>query len=624
MKNIFTFFIGFLLMVNTNSVFAQTGDCQSGTMAFGCRTMYNEGTVGHIKFDVDDPTHFTHQSSFSEDIIGGAYYYGYYYVSVFKNAYADYPLYRIDHNTGVAVHLADLPSGFLQLTYDYANNIMYGYRYPAQFYSIDLSTGDVTFVNSISGAPDLYGFEDFVAIACDLEGNMYGIGVGSPYAGLYSINVTQGTCTLIGTTGMSACYGQSMAFDHATGTLYWCRFCDFGSSDFCTVNTNTGKATSRASYTGQIRGLYFPYIPNTDIAEAPTDFTVTPVDTKLAANLAWTNPATTVAGDALSSITKIVVERNGMVIREFNNPVIGDSMGFTDIFPSVGTYHYSVYAVTSEGNGLQANTSALIGGMCEIKFLMWDSDGDGWNNANISVTVNGTDQGAVTLSNGSYGEEIMLIPAGEAQFTWEAGLWDMECSFQIYNFMDEMIYESSDTPVPGTFLVYENHCDADNPDCEPAFNFSISTAMDTVNLTWDGNADGYFVMRDGIAIDEITSTSYTDIEVASGWHSYCIFAKYDDCISVPVCDNILVSTTNIYEDQNNILIYPNPASDIITVVGKNISEIKIYNCIGQLMLIQQNVNEINVSKLENGIYILNIETMDGSRLQRKIIISSFP
>jgi hypothetical protein len=73
-------------------------------------------------------------------------------------------------------------------------------------------------------------------------------------------------------------------------------------------------------------------------------------------------------------------------------------------------------------------------------------------------------------------------------------------------------------------------------------------------------------------------------------------------------------------NQNDIMIYPNPVSTVLYV--KNISKkakYKIYNSAGQLVAngILLN-NQINVSKLINGVFVIDIE--DGSvSVQKKFI-----
>jgi len=69
------------------------------------------------------------------------------------------------------------------------------------------------------------------------------------------------------------------------------------------------------------------------------------------------------------------------------------------------------------------------------------------------------------------------------------------------------------------------------------------------------------------------------------------------------------------------LYYPNPVNNAVHISGADIANVKVFNNIGQLILNEYNTNEINASKLTNGIYILSIETLTGNTIQKKIIIN---
>ena len=60
----------------------------------------------------------------------------------------------------------------------------------------------------------------------------------------------------------------------------------------------------------------------------------------------------------------------------------------------------------------------------------------------------------------------------------------------------------------------------------------------------------------------------------------------------------------------NVSIYPNPANDFIMIESENETEIKIYSVSGQMVLrqsISEGTNTIDVSKLNSGIYFIDLE-----------------
>ena len=81
-----------------------------------------------------------------------------------------------------------------------------------------------------------------------------------------------------------------------------------------------------------------------------------------------------------------------------------------------------------------------------------------------------------------------------------------------------------------------------------------------------------------------------------------------------------------FENKKELSLYPNPASDIVTlnIDNTNNSELtlNIYNVIGTLVkseMLKQNNRQINIGDLNNGIYIVEIKTNDWSEKQQLII-----
>jgi len=82
-------------------------------------------------------------------------------------------------------------------------------------------------------------------------------------------------------------------------------------------------------------------------------------------------------------------------------------------------------------------------------------------------------------------------------------------------------------------------------------------------------------------------------------------------------------TSSITENhiEKDIVIYPNPAVDYITIQNKtseNIKQINIYNMLGKRVLSTENISpNIDISGLSSGFYLLQI-IMDNQVINRKI------
>lgn len=84
--------------------------------------------------------------------------------------------------------------------------------------------------------------------------------------------------------------------------------------------------------------------------------------------------------------------------------------------------------------------------------------------------------------------------------------------------------------------------------------------------------------------------------------------------------NTALSTATLSE--SDFSIYPNPVKDVITIKlnDVNLTSVEMYNVMGQKILstTSLNNNQLNVSELNSGIYLLNINA-DGKTLVKKII-----
>ena len=82
--------------------------------------------------------------------------------------------------------------------------------------------------------------------------------------------------------------------------------------------------------------------------------------------------------------------------------------------------------------------------------------------------------------------------------------------------------------------------------------------------------------------------------------------------------------TNVDENvAADVIIYPNPASNVINIEGGDICEVVIYNALGQMVysksLDSDNVS-IDASAFEEGLYVINVKTNDGKTNSQRIVV----
>jgi len=87
-----------------------------------------------------------------------------------------------------------------------------------------------------------------------------------------------------------------------------------------------------------------------------------------------------------------------------------------------------------------------------------------------------------------------------------------------------------------------------------------------------------------------------------------------------LCD--LLSVEEFETSNNFIKVHPNPVSDNLAIQSKTpISEVKLINMIGQVVLNRKNENTLNVSNLESGLYFLRVADENGSTQTIKVLIN---
>jgi hypothetical protein len=268
-------------------------------------------------------------------------------------------------------------------------------------------------------------------------------------------------------------------------------------------------------------------VGNPNLPAAPNPFTVTPLGTQLRSKLQWTNPTTTIGGAPLTSISKIVVERDGQPLTQFTSGVTpGQNMSYNDnAIPDAGQHCYSVYAVNSEGNGAKATNCAIFGAVCEydinITYVHYGDDFN-WSLIGESGTVyfqQGNQFGGMV----SVGHFTALIPENCNFKLWQASSWnygDNGVTLTI-SVNGEVVYTLSKDPIPIGFTT------GDVPlEC----NLSMVT---------------YNIYRDGELIEEMwPSSSYLD-NTNNTWeepfcHTYtvkvvCLNGKESPGVDVEVC-----------------------------------------------------------------------------------------
>jgi len=102
---------------------------------------------------------------------------------------------------------------------------------------------------------------------------------------------------------------------------------------------------------------------------------------------------------------------------------------------------------------------------------------------------------------------------------------------------------------------------------------------------------------------------------------WCDVAIGFDNQQLPVfCGVNIAETDEHLSITDSLMLYPNPTNGIVWVDGVEVSEIQIYNVMGQLLKSYRGIHEINVSDLPRGIYLLHITDCHGVISKKKIVV----
>ena len=117
-----------------------------------------------------------------------------------------------------------------------------------------------------------------------------------------------------------------------------------------------------------------------------------------------------------------------------------------------------------------------------------------------------------------------------------------------------------------------------------------------------------------------------DLSSYAGQTVYVAFRHHDvaDMFYLDLDDvnvtNATLATTGIVENENNMTVYPNPATSVLNVNAEGYNTIEIVNMLGQVVYTAnaRNNMQINVSNYNNGVYFVRMNGANGTSTQKFI------
>ncbi|PZU86967.1 MAG: hypothetical protein DI529_08020 [Chryseobacterium sp.] len=137
--------------------------------------------------------------------------------------------------------------------------------------------------------------------------------------------------------------------------------------------------------------------------------------------------------------------------------------------------------------------------------------------------------------------------------------------------------------------------------------FNVYYSVDN-GANWEG------VDRKDLLYSETNSVSID----FSDKNAYIYIASADLGLLGYSLDLDVLATGEVSGEKAKVLVYPNPVVDVLHIDDKNLKSVTLYNMEGKKLL-ETKSNEMNVSKLPNGVYVLRIVTSDNNIVSKKII-----
>ncbi len=183
------------------------------------------------------------------------------------------------------------------------------------------------------------------------------------------------------------------------------------------------------------------------------------------------------------------------------------------------------------------------------------------------------------------------------------------------------------TPEGGLVSYDDNTFESINPDNKPGFpTRSISSiAISTKNDIWCGTLDAGIVLLNieglvkfNIENSTLLSNKINDLHLQN---DTLIWAATDNGLAKICTSNKTVSSNFLFPVHKVDAVYPNPSNGNLILTQKHlILRISVYNTTGSLVYDTFNPTQnINLSYLQNGSYLLNIQTENAVYVQKILI-----
>jgi hypothetical protein len=140
----------------------------------------------------------------------------------------------------------------------------------------------------------------------------------------------------------------------------------------------------------------------------------------------------------------------------------------------------------------------------------------------------------------------------------------------------------------------------------------------------------YVLIGEVAAVAGQTYYEYIDTPASAGTYYYMVTAWYDDCESLPAVSGenpdvnyVIVQTTGIDENSDNVALFPNPTTGNVTIQAQGMNRITVVSILGQMVYdTELNADEftLNMGQFNAGLYMVRVYTENGMTVKRVTVM----
>lgn len=193
-----------------------------------------------------------------------------------------------------------------------------------------------------------------------------------------------------------------------------------------------------------------------------------------------------------------------------------------------------------------------------------------------------------------------------------------------FNFFDIVVWRDNNGKPGEIIYTLKDQRPAWNDSAMYAFSNYTFKEIVKVNSTFYVGIRQQYSKTINIGFDSSTDNSqYNFYNAGEGWKK----SSFPGSLMIrPVMGKnpYFIGIDENQEVTNTLTLYPNPATDFVRIEGvdeNTCSEISIFDLTGRLVRKYPYCNELNVSDLQNGIYVLRVTGDDGTNKTSKLLIS---